>query len=72
MLYTIKSIFILIFLFYIFKSLKNYILNNSDNCKHLYEYSILEKQPNEQEEGRKIYICKYCRNKYYEKIPILN
>ena len=45
---------------------------NSNHCKHAYEYSFINKQPTETEEGSKIFICKYCRNNYSEIIPKLN
>ena len=68
---------------YIYRSSKNsgtnqkiqnhfYLKNNSKPCNHSYEYSKIEKLPTENEEGRKMYLCKYCRNKYFEKIPKLN
>ena len=45
---------------------------NKDECKHSYEYSKIKKHPTKEEEGIKIYICKYCRAKSYQKIPKLN
>ena len=80
----IKLVVIFIEFIYLFHTLKfnNFHQNrqkhfyrnkiNSRHCKHLYEYSKIEKNPTEDEEGSKIYICKYCRNKYYEIIPKLD
>ena len=45
---------------------------NTKDCNHLYEYSKLEKTPTKKDEGIKMYLCKYCRKKYFEKIPKLN
>ena len=57
-------------------SFEEYYINNETysykNCNHLYEYSKLEKQPSKEENGSKLKICKFCKNKYYESIPILN
>lgn len=50
----------------------NFSKHSFNTCKHLYEYSKIEKSPTEKEEGTKIYICKYCRRKYCEIIPKLN
>jgi hypothetical protein len=33
---------------------------------------MVEKQPSKEDNGTKLNICKYCKNKYYESIPILN
>ena len=80
----LKLIISLLSFSYLIYSLKNYdsdikIKIHSNNskintklCKHLYEYSIIEKQPTEREDGAIIYICKYCRKKYLKKIPKLN
>lgn len=54
---------------------ENYLkhnISNSSNCNHFYEYSKLDKKPTEEEEGRRTYICKYCRYKYHEIIPKLD
>ena len=45
---------------------------NQNNCNHLYEFSKFVKKPNIEEEGKKIYTCKYCGNTYIEKIPKIN
>ena len=78
------KIIIFIIIFYSYSLLKNFndILikpnhikrraYNPKHCKHSYEYSKFEKLPTKEEEGKKIYICKYCRNKYFEIIPKLN
>ena len=84
MLNILKVITILFCFSFLYNSLKNtdftliwknnfYKRNHkSKHCKHLYEYSELEKQPTKEEEGRKLYVCKHCRNKYSEIIPKLN
>lgn len=46
--------------------------HNSRLCQHSYEYFKIITEPTENEEGGKIYICKYCRNTYFETIPKLN
>ena len=57
-------------------SFEKYYINNEaysyKNCNHSYEYSMVEKQPSKEDNGTKLNICKYCKNKYYENIPILN
>ena len=45
---------------------------NPKKCNHFYEYSKIEKLPTEKEDGIKMYLCKYCRNQYFEKIPKLD
>ena len=82
-LYLKIIIFIVEFL-YLYNAIKYFNFNpvkqnilkknkyNSRHCKHLYEYSKIEKKPTEEEEGNRTYICKYCRNQYYEIIPKLN
>ena len=84
MINFLKVIIICIGCFYIYHSLQSSIFNtgNSNNkfseisnfnqCNHSYEYSKLEKSPTKEEEGIKMYMCKYCRNKYFETIPKLN
>ena len=58
------------------QSFEKYYINNETNsyknCNHSYEYSTVEKQPSEEENGTKLNTCKYCKNKYYESIPILS
>ena len=58
-----------------FNSFEHYYINNETfsyrNCNHSYEYSKVEKYPSKKENGTKLNICKYCKNKYYENIPIL-
>jgi len=80
----LKIITVLLFYLYLLYSLKKYVFisngpnnfnrfqNNLNHCNHLYEYSKVEKQPTTEEDGKKTYICKYCRNKYTKKIPKLN
>ena len=51
---------------------KNNLNFNSKHCKHSYEYTTVEKQPTVEEDGTKLYICKYCRKKYSKIIPKLN
>ena len=57
-------------------SIENYYINNETynykDCNHSYEYSKFEKYPSKKENGTKLNICKYCKNRYYENIPILN
>ena len=50
----------------------NHLLHNTKKCKHSYEYSKFEKLPNKEEDGIKMYMCKYCRKQYFESIPKLN
>ena len=50
----------------------NHPIYKTKNCNHLYEYSKLEKIPNNEEDGIKMYMCKYCRKKYFDIIPKLN
>ena len=69
---------------YLYYSLKNANYHSKTNTssksltykvnhfKHSYEYSKIDKQPTEMEEGNKIFICKYCRKNYSEKIPKLS
>ena len=45
---------------------------NPKHCNHFYEYTKIEKLPTEKEDGIKTYLCKYCRNIYFETIPKLN
>ena len=83
MLY-IKIIIIFTQFAYLYYSLRNFDYHSETNintkslkykskhCKHEYEYSIIDKQPTEKEEGNKIFICKYCRKNYSETIPKLN
>ena len=54
------------------KNNANHLKYKTKNCSHLYEYSKLEKIPNKEEDGIKMFICKYCRKKYFESIPKLN
>ena len=49
-----------------------YLKHNTKNCNHLFEYSKIEKLPTEEEDGIKMYMCKYCRKKYFKTIPKLN
>ena len=37
----------------------NHFKHNAKYCKHLYEYSKIEKFPTQLENGIKMYICKY-------------
>ena len=50
----------------------NHLKYNSKSCNHSYEYSKIEKIPNNEEDGIKMFMCKYCRKKYFESIPKLN
>jgi len=50
----------------------NHLIYNTKNCNHSFEYSKLEKIPNNDEDGIKMSMCKYCRKKYFESIPKLN
>ena len=50
----------------------NQVKHNDKNCKHSYEYSKIEKLPTQEEDGIKMYLCKFCRKKYFETIPRLN
>ena len=80
----LKIIIFLVEFLYLYNALKDFNFNpvkqnflkknkyNSRHCKHLYEYSKIEKKPTEEEDGNRTYICKYCRNQYYEIIPKLN
>jgi hypothetical protein len=80
MIITLKIIILVIQFSYLYHSLKNNAINsiiykkkfNSTKCNHLYEYSKVEKFPTNENEGKKWYMCKYCRKKYYENIPKLN
>ena len=84
MINIIKLIFLYICYRYLFRSFKiiyhhsfeKYYLNNEtythQNCNHSYQYSKVEKQPSKEENGTKLNACKYCKNIYYESIPILN
>ena len=61
--------------FYNYSKVQNNLNNqkhNSKKCKHLFEYSRLEKLPTKEEDGVKMHMCKYCRKKYFERIPKLN
>ena len=49
-----------------------YLKHNTKNCNHLFEYSKIENLPTEEEDGIKMYMCKYCRKKYFKTIPKLN
>ena len=74
MIITLKIIILFIQFSYLYHSLKNNAINstiykkkfNSTKCNHLYEYSKVEKFPTNENEGKKWYMCKYCRKKYYE------
>ena len=80
----IKLIIISLCFKHLYHSIKYYGLNlgiynisikekyNFKQCEHIYEYSKIEKIPTEEEEGYKIFICKYCRNKLLKKIPKLD
>ena len=80
----LKIIISLLYSSFLIYSFKNYdakfsLVNNKNNwnfnskhCKHSYVYSKVEKQPTQEKEGIKIYICKYCRKKYSKTIPKLN
>ena len=84
MFYLLKIIIIFLSCSYLYKINKNiYLISvklnnakhlkyNTKNCKHSYEYSKLEKIPNKEEDGIKMFMCKYCRKKYFESIPKLN
>ena len=50
----------------------NHFKHNAKYCKHSYEYSKIQKFTTQLENGIKMYICKYCRKKYFETIPKLN
>ena len=50
----------------------NFLRFNSKKCNHVYEYSKIEKLPTKEKRGRKIYICKFCRSEYIERIPKLS
>ena len=49
-------------------SFEEYYINNetfnSKDCDHSYEYSKVLKQPSKEENGTKLYICRYCQNKF--------
>ena len=83
MFYSIKILIIFIcssFIYHSFNTLYSYSKThnnfnykiNSKRCSHSYEYSKIEKFPTEREEGKKMYLCKFCRKVYYETIPKLN
>jgi len=84
MFYLLKIIIIFLSCSYLYKINKNiYLISvklnnakhlkyNTKNCKHSYEYSKLEKIPNKEEDGIKMFMCKYCRKKYFDTIPKLN
>ena len=47
-------------------------LHKYKHCKHIYEYSKLVKTPTEENDGSKMFLCKYCRKQYFENIPKLD
>lgn len=86
MIFIFKLAFIFIPSLYIYHSFKKYNLiafkenkfykdnYNQKNCNHSYKYSKTDEYEYRNEKGErfKMYICKFCGNKFFEKISTIN